>query len=53
MADYFGWTYYDDCLVCPVCNDFVSCDGVITDMLDAIDKHKCDPIDESELGGEG
>jgi uncharacterized Zn finger protein (UPF0148 family) len=58
MTDAYGWMYCDGCVICPVCEDWITveADGNIAEMLDTIESHNCSgisPVDELELGGEG
>lgn len=36
-----GWVHYDGCVVCPICNEFTSCEDAISDILATIEAHIC------------
>lgn len=40
MSDYTGWVHDDGCVVCPDCNEFISCSPDIPSILAAADAHQ-------------
>ena len=41
MTTLDGWVYDDGCVICPVCNEFITCDPLVTEIIAAIPNHTC------------